>query len=443
MTGRKEILSNFVDKYYGTVRFGNDQFSAILGYGDLVYEYLTIKKVSYVEGLGHNLFSIGQFCDKGLEVNFKANRCSIRTENGKEILAGTQKSNLYTIDMSNLKISKDVCLLSKATMQQSWLWHRQLSHLNFKNINKLVKGGLIKGIPDLKFKKEHLCAACEKGKMKKALHKSKVEHGTTQPLQLIHMDLCGPMRVQSINGKKYVLVMVDDYSRYTWVNFLRTKDETPALIITFLKNIQVKLQLLVQAIRSDNGTEFKNKVLDSYLDSVGISHTFSAARTPQQNGVVERRNRTLVESARTMLAYSNLPLFLWVEAVATACFIQNHSIINKIFGKTPYELINKRIPNIKFFHVFGCRCFVLNDKDDLGKFNPKADEAVFIRYSKESIAYRVYNKRTKTINESVNVTFDELADMASEQSSSGPTLFGVLVFEQLSSGSVSQKDISK
>ena len=210
--------------------------------------------------------------------------------------------------------------------------------------------------------------------MKKASHKAKVEHAITQPLQLIHMDLCGPMRVQSINGRKYVLVMVDDYSRYTWVNFLRTKDETPTLIISFLKNIQVKLQLSVQTIRFDNGTEFKNKILDSYLDSVGISNTFSAARMPQQNGVVERRNRTLVESARTILRYSKLPLFLWAKAVATACFTLNHSLINKWFGKTPYELLNKRIPNIMFFHVFSCRRFVLNDKDDLGKLNPKADE---------------------------------------------------------------------
>ena len=197
MTGRKEILTNFVDKYCGTVRFRNDQFSAILGYGDVVHENLTIKKVSYVEGLGHNLFSIGQFCDKGLEVSFKAKRCSVKTEDGKEILAGTRRTNLYTIDLSNLKLSNDVCLLSKATMQQSWLWHRRLSHLNFKNINKLVKGGLVKGLPDLKFEKEHLCAACEMGKMKRASHKSKVEHGTKRALQLIHMDLCGPMRVKA------------------------------------------------------------------------------------------------------------------------------------------------------------------------------------------------------------------------------------------------------
>ncbi|KAI3759394.1 hypothetical protein L6452_07171 [Arctium lappa] len=407
MTGRRELLTNFTERFYGNVRFGNDHYSSIRGYGDIVKDNITIKKVSYVEGLGHNLFSIGQFCDKNLKVTFKAKRCSVQTEDGKEILVGTRRTNLYTIDLSSLKPDKEVCLLSKASAEQSWLWHRRLSHLNFKNINKLVLGGHVKGMPDLKFAKDHLCAAWEKGKMKKASHKPKVVPSTSRSLELIHMDLCGPMRVQSINHKKYVLVMVDDFSRYTWVRFLRSKDETPELIISLLKSIQVSLNQVVQTIRTDNGTEFKNQMLTGYLTSVGISHTFSAARTPQQNGVVERRNRTLVEAARTMLSHYKLPLFLWAEAIATACYTQNRSIINKRFNKTPYEIINKCIPNINYFHAFGCTCFVLNDKDDLGKFSPKANEGVFIGYSQHAKAFRVYNKRTKTVVKSVNVTFDE------------------------------------
>ncbi|KAI3707459.1 hypothetical protein L6452_25998 [Arctium lappa] len=162
MTMQKSMLSNYKDKYCDIVRFGNDQFSPILGYGDVVHENLTIKKVSYVEGLGHNLFSIGQFCDKDLEVNFKAKTCSIRTGEGKELLVGSRKSNLYTINLSKVQADNQVCLLSKASMQQSWLWHRRLSHLNFRYINKLVSGKLVKGLPELKYEKEHLCAACEK-----------------------------------------------------------------------------------------------------------------------------------------------------------------------------------------------------------------------------------------------------------------------------------------
>ncbi|KAI3733787.1 hypothetical protein L6452_13243 [Arctium lappa] len=301
MTGQKEILSNYKDKYCGTVRFGNNQFSPIMGYGDVQHGNVTVKRVSYVEGLGHNLFSIGQFCDKDLEVNFKAKSCSVRNEEGEELLVGTRETDLYTINLSDVQNDKQVCLLSKASMQQSWLWNRRLSHLNFRYINNLVSGKLVKGLPKLRYEREHLCTACEKGKMKRAPHKPKPEPSTNAPLELLHMDLCGPMRTQSLGGKKYILVIVDDYSRYTWVKFLRSKDETPDVLITFLKTIQVNLQKPVKILRTDNGTEFKNNKVEEYLESVGISHQYSAARTPQKNGVVERRNRTLVEAARTML----------------------------------------------------------------------------------------------------------------------------------------------
>ncbi|KAJ9544402.1 hypothetical protein OSB04_024109 [Centaurea solstitialis] len=256
------------------------------------------------------------------------------------------------------------------------------------------------------------------GKMKRSSHKSKTESSCQSPLEMIHMDLCGPMRIQSISGKKYILVMVDEYSRYTWLEFLRMKSEAPELIIKFIKRIQVLLQLPVRKIRSDNGTEFKNATLDAYLTSIGISHNFSGAYTPQQNGVVERRNRTLVEAARTMLAYSGLPLTFWAEAVSTACFTQNRSIINKRFKKTPYHIINQRVPNVKFFHVFGCRCYILNNRDNLGKFDKKADEGYFLGYSLTSKTFRVYNKRTKMVMETVYVTFDETVSMTSEHSSS-------------------------
>ncbi|KAJ9567154.1 hypothetical protein OSB04_003120 [Centaurea solstitialis] len=243
------------------------------------------------------------------------------------------------------------------------------------------------------------------------------------------MDLCGPMRVQSINGRKYVLVIVDDFSRYTWVNFLRSKDGASDIIISFIRNVQVRLQLPVQVIRTDNGTEFKNRKLDSFLDSVGITHTFSAARTPQQNGVVERKNRTLVEAARTMLTFSKLPLHFWAEAVASACFTKNRSLITKRFMKTPYELVYNRPPSIKFFRVFGCECYVKNDKDNLDKFSPKGDEGVFIGYAKDSPSYRVYNKKTRCVVESTNVDFEEGIE---EDSTPAPVAPGILVFWQLS-----------
>nr|GFA14347.1 hypothetical protein [Tanacetum cinerariifolium] len=204
------------------------------------------------------------------------------------------------------------------------------------------------------------------------------------------------------------------------MGILHSKDEASEVIISFIKKTQVNLQLQVQRVRTDNGTEFKNKTLAKFFDEVGITQQFSAARTLQQNGVVERRNRTLVEAARTMLTYANLPSFLWAEAIAIACFTQNRSIIHKHFDKTPYELINKRKPNIKFFRVFGCRCYLLNDYEDVGKLKAKRDIEVFVGYSKESVAFIIYNKQTRKIHESVNMNFDEISEMASKQFSLEP-----------------------
>ncbi|GJR58345.1 putative ribonuclease H-like domain-containing protein [Tanacetum coccineum] len=326
-----------------------------------------------------------------------------------------------------------ICLMARATSTKSWLWHQRLSHLNFDTINDLAKNDLVTGLPKFKYHKEHLCPSCEQGKSKRASHPPKPVPNSKQRLHLLHMDLCGPMRIASINGKRYVLVIVDDYSRYTWVHFLRSKDEAPEVIKTFLKRITVLLQSPVIIIRTDNGTEFKNQILKEYFDSVGISHQASSVRTPQQNGVVERRNRTLVEAARTMLIFSRAPLFLWAEAIATACYTQNRSIIHRRFNKTPYELINGRKPDISFLHVFGALCYPKNDREDIGKLGAKGDIGFFIGYSADSCAYRVYNRRTKKIMETMNVTFDELSAMAFEQSSSKPGLQS-MTSGQISSG---------
>ncbi|GJR49815.1 retrovirus-related pol polyprotein from transposon TNT 1-94 [Tanacetum coccineum] len=180
-------------------------------------------------------------------------------------------------------------------------------------------------------------------------------------------------------------------------------------------------------------SEFKNQILKEYFDSVGISHQSSSVKTPQQNGVVERRNQTLVEAARTMLILSSAPLFLWAEAISTACYTQNRFIIHRRFNKTPYELINGRKPDISFLHVFGALCYPKNDHEDIGKLGAKGDIGFFIGYSADSCAYRVYNRRTKKIMETMNVTFDELSAMAFEQSSSKPGLQG-MTSRQISSG---------
>ncbi|GJW61361.1 retrovirus-related pol polyprotein from transposon TNT 1-94 [Tanacetum coccineum] len=295
-----------------------------------------------------------------------------------------------------MMVSSPICLLSKASKTKSWLWHRRLSHLNFGAINHLARHGLVRGLPKLKFEKDHLCSACALGKSSKKPHKPKSEDTNQEKLYLLHMDLCGPMRVASVNGKKYILVIVDDYSRFTWETVCR--------------------------IRTYNGTEFVNQTLCEFYEKVGISYETSVAHSPQQNDVVERRNRTLIEAARTMLIYAKAPLFLWAEAVATACYTQNRSMIRRRHGKTPYELLHNKPPDLSYLHVFGALCYPTNDSENLGKLQPKADIGIFIGYAPTKKAFRIYNRRTRRIIETIHVDFDELTAMASEHSSSGPAL---------------------
>ncbi|GJZ08437.1 retrovirus-related pol polyprotein from transposon TNT 1-94 [Tanacetum coccineum] len=361
-------------------RFGNDHIAKIMGYVDYQMGNVITSRVYYVEGLGYNLFFVGQFCDSDLEVAFRKHTYFIRDLDGVDLLKGSRGLNLYTLSMDNLLLSSLICLLSKASKTKSWLWHQRLSHLNLDHITSLAKHGFVRGLPKLKYEKDHLCSACALGKSKKHSHKPKAKDSIQEKLYLLHMDLCGPMRIQSINGRKYILVIVDDYSRFTWVNFLRSKDEVLEFVIKFLKMIQVRLNVTVYNIRTDNGTEFVNPTLKDYYEEVKISHQTSVARTPQQNRVVERQNRTLVEAARTMLIFS--------KALK---------------------------PDLSYFRVFGALCYPTNDNEDLGKLKPKADIGIFVGYAPAKKAFRIYNKRTRMIIETIHVDFDELTAMASEQ----------------------------
>ncbi|GJX07259.1 retrovirus-related pol polyprotein from transposon TNT 1-94 [Tanacetum coccineum] len=216
MTRDRSQLTNFVSKFLGTVKFGNDHVAKIMGYGDYQIGNVTISRVYYVEGLGHNLFSVGQFCDSNLEVAFRQHTCYIRNLEGVDLLTGSRGDNLYTLSLGDMMASSPICLLSKASKTKSWLWHRRLSYLNFGAINHLARHGLVRGLPKLKFEKDHLCSACALGKSTKKPHKPKSEDTNQEKLYLLHIDLCGPMRVASVNGKKDILVIVDDYSRFTW-----------------------------------------------------------------------------------------------------------------------------------------------------------------------------------------------------------------------------------
>ncbi|GKB14599.1 putative ribonuclease H-like domain-containing protein, partial [Tanacetum coccineum] len=224
------------------------------------------------------------------------------------------------------------------------------------------------------------------------------------PLQLLHMDLFGPTSIRSIDHKYYSLVVTDDFSRFTWVFFLGTKDETYGILKDFITFIENQLTKKVKAIRCDNGTEFKNSKLIELCGSKGIRRDYSNARTPQQNGVAERKNRTLIEAARTMLADSKLPTMFWTEAVSTACYVLNRVLVTRPHNKTPYELLSGKVPNISHLKPFGCHVTILNTSDHLGKFEGKADEVFIVGYAAHSKAYRVSSKK---IEETLNLRYLE------------------------------------
>nr|GEX19790.1 hypothetical protein [Tanacetum cinerariifolium] len=274
-------------------------------------------------------------------------------------------------------------------------------------ISRKVKGNLVGGLPTKVFENDNTCVACKKGKQHRDTCKTKPVSSVDQPLHRRHMDLFGPIFVKSLNKKSYCLVVTDDYSRFTWMFFLDTKDETSPILKTFIAGLENQLTLKMKVIRSDNGTKFKNNDLTQFCGMKGIKREFSVPRTSQHNGIVERKNKTLIEAARTMLADSLLPILFWAEAVNTDYYVQNTILVTKPHNKTPYVLLHGRTPSIGFMRPFGCPVTVLNTLDFLGKFDGKVDEGFLVRYSVSSKAFRVFNSRTHIIQETLHANFLE------------------------------------
>ncbi|GJT02274.1 putative ribonuclease H-like domain-containing protein [Tanacetum coccineum] len=415
MTGNKSYLLDYQDYDGGFVAFaGSSKGGRITGRGKIKTGKLDFEDVYFVKKLKFNLFIVSQMCDKKNSVLFTEIKCLILSfdfklpDENQVMLKIHRKDNMYSFDLKNVVPSKGLtCLIAKATNDESNMWHRRLGHINFKTMNKLVKGNLVRGLPLKIFEKYHSCVACQKGKQHKDSCKSKLMSSVSQPLQILHMDLFGPTFVKCIMGKAYCLVVTDDYRRFSWVFFLAKKDETSGILKNFITGIENQLNHKVKIIRCDNGTEFKKYEMNQFCGIKGIKREFSNARALQQNGVAKRKNRTLIEAARTMLADSLLPIPFWAEAVNTACYVQNRVLVTKPHNKTPYELLIGRTPIISFMRPFGCPVTILNTLDHLGKFNGKADEGFLVGYSINSKAFRVFNSKTRKVEENLHVNFLE------------------------------------
>ncbi|KAD2393219.1 hypothetical protein E3N88_40196 [Mikania micrantha] len=418
MTVSRSLLNDYFTGRKGFVSFGNDAKGYIIGKGYVSNGEIRFDDVNHVENLKYNLLSVSQMCNKGHISLFTKQDCRILSSKvlpliGKvldeyTLLKANRVGKVYAFDLSKkISVKGHPCLFSKASLKESNLWHRRLGHVNLKNMNQLVKHGLVRGLPMKDFSCDENCTACLKGKQHKVSFPPIGDTKSTACLHMLHMDLFGPVKVMSMAKKKYCLVIVDDYSRFVWTFFLHSKDEVAKSIINFVLYVEKQYSLPVKCVRSDNGTEFRNHILDEFYLAKGIKRQYSIPRTPEQNGVVERKNRTLIEAARTMLADSGLPLTFWAEAVNTACYVQNRVLVNQRWLKTPYEVLHTLTPLISFFRAFGCPCYILNTKDPLKKFDSKVDAGYFVGYSSTCKAYRVFNCRTKIVEETLHVKFNE------------------------------------
>jgi hypothetical protein len=282
-----------------------------------------------------------------------------------------------------------------------------LGHLNFSDMLKIAGKDIVKGLPKMEKTGKGICGSCQLGKQTRAAHKKTSGIQTFRNLEFLHMDLMGPNRTASLGGKRYILVIVDDFSRYIGATPIREKYDALDAAQHLFKKIQVEQSGQIMRIHSDHGREFKNSKFEEFCLSYGIKQEFSSPITPQQNGVVERKNRVIQEMARVMIHSKNLAQHFFGEAVNTACHIINRVYLRPETSKTPYEIWRGKKPTVKYFRTFGSKCYILRDRKNLGKFDPKRDEGIFLGYSSTSRAYRVFNKRKETVMESINVVIDD------------------------------------
>ncbi|GKB05839.1 retrovirus-related pol polyprotein from transposon TNT 1-94 [Tanacetum coccineum] len=320
MTGVKSYLYKYEKQPGPKVVFGDDSTCTTKGYGSIK-------------------------CNGIVFIKFDEKRGTIFNSNKEVVIIALRVRDVYVLDITSS--IQESCFFAKASENLNWLWHKRLARLNFKTINKLAKQNLVIGLPSLVYSKDKPCSSCKKGKHHRASFKTKQTSSIKKCLHLLHIDLFGPVTPRSINHEKYTLVIVDEYSRYTWVYFLKKKSQAPKTITSFIKRVENQNDIKVKQLRTENGTEFKNSILINFCDEIGISQNFSSPYTPKQNSVAERKNITLIEAARTMLLGSVFSKQYWTEA---------------------------RIPNINFLHVFGCPVYIHNHKDHLGKFDEKADD---------------------------------------------------------------------
>ena len=407
MTGYKQLFEELDETYKLKVRLGDDKMIQVEGKGKVAVHTKNgmryLHNVYFIPDLTQNLLSIGQLMDSGYSIVFERKTCVIKSKNQVLVEVNMAINKLFPLKVSNVEERA----MAAKVLNQSELWHLRYGHLNINGLKLLNQKEMVYGLPEIN--QVGVCEGCILGKQAKFSFPKGQAMRATQVLELVHADLCGPMQTESLGGSKYFLLFTDDYSRMSWVYFLQSKGEVFSSFKVFKSLVEKQSEKKLKVLRTDRGGEFLSKEFINFCEIEGIHHELTTPYTPEQNGVAERKNRTVVEMGRSMLKCKKLPNKFWAEAVATAVYILNISPTKAVMNKTPFEAWFERKPGVSHLRVFGSIAYALINPQKRTKLDNKFEKCIFIGYCTQSKGYRLYNPENGQIVVSRNVLFDEEA----------------------------------
>lgn len=408
MTGIRSKFKNLNESVTGQVRFGDGSTVDIRGKGSVTFkckngEERELRDVYYIPTLRNNIISLGQMSEEGSEVVLKGEYLRVYDKKERLLMkVKRSKNRLYKIILEDYK---EVCLMTKME-EDSWLWHVRLGHVNFKALNQLSKEGMVSGVPRLMSTGDN-CEGCLMGKQVRKAFPGQTSFNSTQALELIHGDICGPIEPATPAGNRYFLLLVDDFSRKMWVYMMKAKGEAFEVFKKFKAMVENKMDSKIKTFRTDRGGEFCSSVFNKFCEEFGIDRHYTAPYTPQQNGVVERRNRTVVAMARSILKGMNMPLWFWGEAVRHSVYLLNRLPTRALSKQTPQQVWSGKKPSLKYVRVFGCIAYMKVPAAHTKKLDDRSKVVVNLGKEAGTKAYRLYDPSTKSVVVSRDVRFDE------------------------------------
>jgi transposase InsO family protein len=407
MTYNKHFFNSLEETKGARIFLGDDSSHAIEGIGSISMKgndgkKLEVADVNLVPKLTKNIFSVSQITQHGYKVDFYLDKCLIKNINDgfKIVATGVESDGIYKFLAS---VDKKAYIATNSSISE--LWHQKYGHLNYQSLSMLSKINMVDGLPWIRVS-TNVCTRCMVGKQ----HRDKFERSrwrASKSLELVHRDLRGPMNPPSKGGAKYILTFIDDFSRKFWVYFLKQKDEVFSKFEIFKALVENQSENKIKRIRTDNGGEYVNNKFKYFCEYHGIKREMTNRYTPQQNGVAERKNRTLVEMAWCMLQSKGLPLFLWAEAIDTTSHVLNRSPTTCLENITSEEAWCGKKPDVKYFKVLGCEAFAYILDEIRENFFDKSVKCIFVGYDDQRKGYRLYDPSVEDVFTSRDVNFNE------------------------------------